>query len=73
MARLRVTVSPLKEGGWTLQGNGGGQTFKTKDQALRAGRRRAKSAELGQLVVMGRDGRIQTEFTYGKDPRRSKG
>ena len=28
---------------------------------------------LGQVVVHGKDGRIQTEYTYGADPRRSKG
>jgi hypothetical protein len=29
--------------------------------------------ELCQLVIHGKDGRIQTEHTYGRDPRRSKG
>jgi hypothetical protein len=73
MARLKLTVAPQKSGGWRLEGQGAGQTFPTKDQAVRAGRTRAKAAELGQLVVKGRNGRIQTEHTYGKDPRRSKG
>jgi len=31
----------------------------------------AQRAPLGQVRVHGRDGGIQTEYTYGKDPRRS--
>jgi hypothetical protein len=56
-----------------LHGQGVGQTFRAKDESIRAGRTRAKGAELGQLVVKSRNGRIQTEYTYGKDLRRRKG
>lgn len=28
---------------------------------------------LGQVIVHGRNGRIQTERTYGNDPRRTRG
>jgi Uncharacterized protein conserved in bacteria (DUF2188) len=74
MARLRLTVTPDKQGGgWKVEGAGAAENFRTKDEAIRAGRNRAKAADLGQLVVKGRNGRIQTEHTYGKDPRRTKG
>ena len=74
MARLKVNISPdRREGGWKIEGGGGREGFRTKDQAVRAGKTRAKAAELGQLIVKGRDGKIQTEYTYGKDPRRTKG
>jgi hypothetical protein len=74
MARLRLTVTPDKQvGGWKVEGGGAAENYRTKDEAIRAGRNRAKAADLGQLVIKGRNGRIQTEYTYGKDPRRTKG
>jgi hypothetical protein len=33
----------------------------------------SKSSQLGQVRVHGSDGDIQTEYTYGADPRRSRG
>lgn len=49
----------------------------TKALALQLAREKARahhgSGGLSQLVVHGKDGRIQTEHTYGADPRRSKG
>jgi hypothetical protein len=30
------------------------------------------SGGLAQIVVYGKDGKIQTEYTYGKDPRKSR-
>ena len=44
--------------------------YATKAKALVAGRRLAKRARpWGQLKIKGRNGRIQTEHTYGHDPR----
>jgi hypothetical protein len=63
-----VTVSPAKEG-WKA----GSRRFENKEAALSAAKREAKSAALGQVRVQGRDGRLQTEHTYGKDPRAIKG
>lgn len=40
---------------------------------MKAGRRLAEAAPLGQLVVHRLDGSIEEEFTYGKDPRRTPG
>jgi hypothetical protein len=34
---------------------------------------RAAKADDGQLVIHKQNGRIQTEHTYGNDPRRRKG
>ena len=43
---------------------------KTKTKAVTVGRRLAKRAHpWGQLIIKGRNGRIQTEHTYGNDPR----
>jgi hypothetical protein len=73
-SRVRLSVVPDKRGGgWRLKGAGTDQRFPNKEQAVRVGRQRAKANELGQLVVHKADGTIQTEYTYGADPRRTKG
>ena len=44
-----------------------------KDHALAHAKDLARQAPLGQVIVHTRDGRIAEEFTYGDDPRSSKG
>ena len=44
-----------------------------KSEAVARAKRLAKAATLGQVKVHGRNGRIQIEFTYREDPRRSRG
>jgi hypothetical protein len=44
-----------------------------KDRALEIAKDKAKGAALGQVIVHNRDGKIAEEFTYGEDPRRSRG
>jgi len=55
----------LKEGNKRATAN-----FPLKTQAIEAGRQFAKKHKLGQLRIHGKDGKIQTEYTYGKDPVR---
>lgn len=69
-------VKPHQEGGW--QGKLQGATrasvvADTKAEALAQTRELAKAAPLGQVIVKGRDHVIQTEYTYGADPRSSIG
>ncbi len=45
----------------------------TKAGAIARARQLAKHARLGQVKVHRGDGVIQTEYTYGRDPRRSPG
>lgn len=33
----------------------------------------SRPSTLGQVVVHRRDGRVETEWTYGNDPRRTRG
>src|SRR5689334_23871508 len=69
-------VSPHGDGKWRVEPEGGGQTgpiFENKEQAIRYAQDEAKAAQLGQVIVHGRDGRIQYENTYGEDPRERKG
>jgi hypothetical protein len=44
-----------------------------KKDAIARAKRLAKAASLGQVKVHGRNGCIQTEFTYREDPRNSRG
>ena len=74
-ARQRMTVAPAKSGdGWSLNISGGAETrYRTKEEAVRAGASKGRSNGHAQLIIKGRNGRIQGERTYGADPRRSKG
>lgn len=45
----------------------------TKKEAIKRGRELAKESGLGQLIIHKKDGRIQKEYTYGKDPERYPG
>lgn len=45
----------------------------TKAQALAETKNLAKEAPLSQVIVKDRHNVIQTEYTYGKDPRRYVG
>jgi len=46
--------------------------FENKEKAIKKARVIAKKQELGQLKIHGKNGQIQTEYTYGADPMRYK-
>ncbi len=79
--RLVYRVRAVRRGrdGWVVITPGGvRQAYATKRVAVSTGRRWARDrwerhGLLAQLVVHGRDGRIQFEATYGRDPRRRRG
>ena len=73
MAKRKVihVVFKKDQGKWLLRGGDG--SFSTKTRAVAAGKKQAKAGALGQLVIHTKVGGIQTEYTYGADPRRSKG
>lgn len=69
-------VMPNPGGGWNVKKEGGQRSsahFETKAQAADRGRDLAKSSGLGQIKIHKKDGRLQTEYTYGKDPYPPKG
>ena len=74
MAKRKVIHVTFKqrEGKWHLRG-AESAVFATKAEAVDAAKREAKAATLGQVVVHKKVGGIQTEYTYGRDPRRTKG
>jgi hypothetical protein len=84
MKRVIYRVLPGPDGGWTLAGKGrvipGGvtvQRYRRKVDAVASGKRRCRQTwtlgVLAQLVIYGRNGRIQSERTFGKDPRKYQG
>ena len=76
MTREVFHVSPADHGRWRVEAEGGGHTgplFENKDDAVRHAKEKARPAQLGQVIVHGRDGQIQYENTYGQDPHQRKG
>ena len=73
MAKRKVihVVFEKNSGKWLLRGGEG--KFSTKTRAIAAGKKQAKAGGLGQIIIHKKTGGIQTEYTYGADPRRSKG
>lgn len=64
------------DGKWQVMADGADRAsgvFDTQAVAWERTRELAKNAGLGQAVLQGRDGEIQTEHTYGKDPYPPKG
>jgi len=49
------------------------RNFDNKDDAIDSARGHAKGDGGGQIVIRGRDGKIQREHTYGNDPERREG
>lgn len=61
---------------WEVKREGSSQPdflVDNKDNALAHAKDLARQAPLGQVIVHTRDGKIADEFTYGEDPRSSKG
>lgn len=69
-------VTKNKNEGWDVKKENASRATKnldTKDEALKVAKELAKNADLGQVIVHKQDGKIQTEYTYGKDPYPPKG
>lgn len=73
-AKPAVAVEPRPKG-WAVQTDGtkrAASLHATKAEAVDAGRAQAKR-QGAELVIKGKDGRIQTKDSHGNDPRSSKG
>lgn len=76
MSRKVVHVVSDKEGGWNVKSektSRAAANFENKSDAIDKAKEIAKNAPLGQVKIHGLDSKIQTEYTYGKDPRKYKG
>ena len=72
--RTRIDVAPDKRaGGWLVKGAGEQHRFERKTEAVRAAAAAGRQLGNAQVVIKTTDGRIQSERTYGSDPRRTKG
>jgi len=49
------------------------EEYRTKAEAERAAKARARSEEPSQVKIHRQDGNMESESTYGDDPRRSPG
>ena len=75
MSRKAYHVVP-GEHGWKVKGENAqraSSVHSTKHEAVGSAKELAKAAELGQIVIHGKNGKIQTEHTYGNDPESSPG
>ncbi len=69
-----VAVEP-RPSGWAVQTDGtkrAASLHSTKADAVAAGRAQAQR-QGAELVIKGKDGRIQSKDSHGNDPRSSKG
>jgi len=79
MARAIYHVVPhTQESGrvWKVEKAGGDKPvriFLHKEDAVEYGMEIAKHYRLGQLIIHGIDGKIESERTYGEDPKRYPG
>jgi hypothetical protein len=76
MERAVFHVTSNDDGKWKVEregAGGAGNVFEDKEEAVRQAKSLAQGAQLGQVIVHGRDGRIQYENTYGADPRNIRG
>lgn len=63
-------VVPHKDGGWAVKGEGNSKATvitETKKEALNAGKAIAQNQQ-SELVIHGKDGKIQDSNSYGNDP-----
>jgi len=74
MARRKVYhVVPQGESGWAVKKEGAQRAsglYGRKDEAVAEAKRLAKASNLGQIKIHGKDGKFQTEHTYGADPEK---
>ena len=71
MSERKVYHVVKEKGTWKVKGEGNknaSATADTQEGASDIARSLAKKAPLGQVKVHRPDGRIRTEWTYGKDP-----
>lgn len=74
--RVVYHVVPTSGGDWKVEKKGAERASAVspdKQPAIQRATELAKKAPLGQVVIHKGDGTIQKEYTYGKDPRKTKG
>lgn len=75
-ARKTYHVTTNDDGGWNVKAENASRASSSHDKkadAIDRAKELAKAQPLGQVVIHGQDGRIQTEHTYGHDPYPPRG
>jgi hypothetical protein len=70
MARKRLHVTKHPDG-WQVKKQGGNKAssvHRTKDAAIGSAISQAHRSKPSQVIIHGKDGRFQSERTYGGDP-----
>jgi hypothetical protein len=73
--RTVLHVTP-NANGWEVKRQGSDETevlVDNKDNAVNHARELAKANEPSQVIIHTRDGKFETEYTYGDDPRDTPG
>ncbi|HYE05675.1 MAG TPA: DUF2188 domain-containing protein [Planctomycetota bacterium] len=73
--RIVYHVSP-SERGWEIQKEGASRASNivaSKSSAIARAKELATRGSLGQVKIHTQNGRVESERTYGDDPRRTKG
>jgi hypothetical protein len=73
MGRVKYHATPAQGGDWKVKRAGAGRAdsiVKNKADAIERAKELAKSYPLGQVLIHGKDNKIQTEYTYGEDPEK---
>lgn len=76
MNKRKVFEVLPKDGDWSVKLDGNkkaSKNFEVKEKAIDYAKERAKEENLSQVRIHNQKGIIQTEYTYGKDPRNIKG
>jgi len=71
--REKIHVVPHERGDWAVKREGADRAssiHNQKEDAVERAKELAKDAPLGQIIIHKKDGTIQTEHTYGKDPEK---
>jgi Uncharacterized protein conserved in bacteria (DUF2188) len=71
MCRTKHHVTPTGKGNWKVKREGTSRAdsvHEQKSDAVARARALVKSSKPSQMIIHGRDGKIQTEHTYGPDP-----
>ena len=75
--RMTWEVEPRSDGRWAVQRTGTQRADSLHEKKIAAIARvrelGAGAAPHGQVRVKGRNGRIQQEWTFGNDPKRTRG
>jgi len=75
MNRKKYHIVPW-ESGWKVELEHSPEALfvnRSKDAAIQWARELAKNNKPSQVIVHGKDGKIQEEYTYGNDPPESPG